>query len=70
MSLFKCQECGCKENTACCNFHIASAYGEKALCSECDPDIGKWHNKFDKKPFTEPYDSSRHGPIPKAYQHK
>ncbi len=70
MSLFKCQKCGCKENTACCNFHIAAYEDKEALCSECDPEIGEWHGKFEKKPFTEPYDADRHGSIPTKYQHK
>lgn len=70
MSLFKCQQCGCKENTACCNFHWRAANNEKALCSECDPEIGKWHNRFKKAEFIGPYDYSKHGPIPEAYQHK
>jgi hypothetical protein len=42
------------ENTACC--HYWSRYQGKdkpklaALCSECDPTIGKWHGMFEKKP--------------------
>ncbi|AUR81993.1 hypothetical protein NVP1017O_24 [Vibrio phage 1.017.O._10N.286.55.C11] len=70
MSVFKCQGCGCKENTACCNFHILASEGKKALCSECDPKIGKWHGRFKKSEFVEPYDRDRHGSLPLQYQHE
>lgn len=50
MSLFQCEECGCRENTAVCNYWIRndkeSSCGGRKLCSLCDPDIKKWHNKF------------------------
>ena len=56
MPVFECEKCGCVENTALCNYWVRkSGYdfdtGGKAevlpaLCSECDPDIGKWHGKF------------------------
>jgi hypothetical protein len=41
------------ENTAACNYWSAegakfSLYRPK-LCSECDPEIGKWHGLFEKK---------------------
>lgn len=46
MSLFACTGCGCVENTALCGYWFK---GDKpALCSECDPDIGKWHGVFPK----------------------
>ena len=50
MSLFKCHNCGCVENTATSNFWHNRYVGEANLCSECDPSIGKWHGWFDKKP--------------------
>lgn len=51
MPLFKCSSCGCVENTAVC--HYWSDFRERPpLCSECDPQIGKWHGLFDKKPAT------------------
>ena len=47
MSLFRCDRCGCVENTA------PSGYWNKgdgpALCTECDPDIAKWHGIFPKQ---------------------
>lgn len=51
MSLFQCAKCGCVENTAVCNYWGRFRKGEEleALCSECDPDIGKWHGIFKKR---------------------
>lgn len=55
MSLFQCYECGCRENTATCNFWSnMDAAGQWRgipakpwmLCSACDPNIGKWHDYF------------------------
>lgn len=55
MSLFQCYECGCRENTATSNFWIRQEGLWRELpsqpwmlCSACDPDIGKWHSKFDR----------------------
>ena len=45
MSLFKCEKCGCVENTALSTYW----FSEKKLCSECDPRIGKWHGRFKKR---------------------
>jgi hypothetical protein len=55
MPLFKCSNCGCCENTALSNYWIDTMSRERkpALCSECDPRIGKWHGKFEKQPFTD-----------------
>ncbi len=50
MALFKCEPCGCIENTALCNWANRRKQNPRALCSECDPDIGEWHKHFDKKP--------------------
>ena len=64
MSAFKCEKCGCVENTATSNYWSqkypfqvteekpfpADVNSEKPkLCSECDPDIGKWHGCFPKE---------------------
>lgn len=54
MSLFQCYECGCRENTATCNFWSRKDVAKWRefdsmpwmLCSACDPDIGVWHDKF------------------------
>lgn len=47
MSLFKCTECGCVENTATSGFWFKG--DGPALCSECDPVIGFWHGLFPKE---------------------
>lgn len=49
MPLFRCVKCGCVENTACCNYWSRKSKGEDLLCSECDPNIGKWHGRFAKR---------------------
>jgi hypothetical protein len=47
MSLFQCEACGCRENTACCHYWISySKEDKRSLCSACDPDIGEWHGIF------------------------
>lgn len=58
MPLFKCEQCGTVENTACSNYWVRS-YGLKegtptppALCSACDPEIQEWHGMFDQEPAT------------------
>ena len=51
MSLFKCSECGCVENTATSDFWLKFAKKDKRpLCSKCDPDIGVWHGRFPQRP--------------------
>ena len=56
MPIFKCDECGCVENTALSGYWWRKSNGkDKALCSECDPKIGKWHGVFEKMPATEFY---------------
>ena len=43
MPLFKCEECGCVENTA-----VGCYWGrDRKLCSECGD--GKWHDIFKKR---------------------
>lgn len=59
MSLFRCEICGCIDNTALGHYwcrgikEYKGTIQEKALCSECDPEQGKWHGKFPKKQATE-----------------
>jgi len=51
MGLYMCEECGCVENTALGNFWIKSlTKDKKALCTECDPSVGRWHGRFPKRP--------------------
>jgi hypothetical protein len=49
MSLFMCMACGCVENTACCNYWGRRLNTEPIVCSECDPDIKQWHDRFPKR---------------------
>jgi hypothetical protein len=64
MPLFKCANCGCMENTALSNYWTRflqkTAEGElpPALCSACDPRIGRWHGEFPQVPW----DDQQHGP--------
>ncbi len=53
MSIFKCEKCGCAENTALCRYNFREK-DEPALCSECDPKGNmKWHNCFPKKKYLQ-----------------
>lgn len=47
MPIFRCSKCGRIENTALSNYWTRSG---EPLCSECDPEIGKWHGVFNKMP--------------------
>jgi len=54
MPIFRCDKCGCVENTAASGYwhRFTDYHGDKpppALCSECDPEIGKWHGMFPKE---------------------
>jgi hypothetical protein len=49
MSLFPCRKCACVENTACCNYWSRKIDEKPLLCSQCDPDIDKWHGQFEKR---------------------
>lgn len=60
MSLFQCYECGCRENTALCNFWSRMCDAEDSkwrgvpskpwmLCSACDIRIREWHGEFSRE---------------------
>ena len=50
MPIFQCDKCGCVESTVLCNYWWNSVHNKNPpLCSECDPEIGKWHGKFEKR---------------------
>jgi hypothetical protein len=50
VSLFRCENCDHIENTALCNYAFRFKNKDKiALCSLCDPTIGKWHNVFPRR---------------------
>ena len=49
MPIFECSKCHAVDNTALTNFWWNTLQENKpALCSECDPDIAKWHGQFPK----------------------
>lgn len=56
MSTFVCEKCRCIENTALSHFWLRG--DGPGLCSECDPEVGRWHECF---PKTE-YDPEKHKP--------
>lgn len=53
MPLYECTKCGVVENTALTNFWASHLESRPALCSQCDPEIGKWHGRFPKKTVSE-----------------
>lgn len=57
MGLFVCDQCGYIENTATSRFWFRlEREDQRALCSVCDPEMGKWHGKFPR----EKYDPAHH----------
>jgi len=52
MSLFQCEECGCRENTATSGYWFREEDGNpcqgRKLCSACDPSIAEWHGNFER----------------------
>ena len=49
MSLFQCSECGCVEDTFLCHYWSARVRQTNAMCSACDPTVGKWHGEFPRE---------------------
>ncbi len=55
MPLYRCAKCGSVENTALGGYwaqgYNARVAGEKhvPLCSACNPAIGEWHGRFERK---------------------
>ena len=53
MSIFRCEGCGCVENTALSRYWFRNEEKEltdgRALCSECHPTTKKWHGVFPKQ---------------------
>lgn len=67
MSLFKCSECGVVENTALSLYwtrYRRSRFDNRALCSQCNPEIGRWHNVFERVDA----DAAGYEPIPESPQ--
>lgn len=48
MPLYECTNCHAVENTALNPNYWFDVHHDKkpALCTECDPQVGKWHGKF------------------------
>ena len=44
MPIFACEQCHVVENTARSGYWMRG--GGPALCSQCDPRIRKWHDRF------------------------
>lgn len=53
MPLFECQQCGMVDHTALSNFWMRQLEEKPLLCSECDPEIGKWHGRFPRMTLAE-----------------
>jgi hypothetical protein len=52
MSLFVCEECNVIENTATSRYWVRNVDGDgRALCSQCDPELGQWHGVFPRVLF-------------------
>ena len=49
MPLFACSKCNCVEDTALSHYWGARLRQTAALCSACDPAIGKWHAEFPRE---------------------
>ena len=46
---FKCDKCECIESINLCHYWSNRIQKKQLLCSQCDPEIGKWHNRIEKK---------------------
>src|SRR5260370_32284926 len=49
MPLFPCSKCNCIEDTALSHYWSARLRQKAAVCSACDPTIGKWHGEFPRE---------------------
>jgi hypothetical protein len=47
--LFSCSRCNCVEDTALCHYWSARLRQNSAVCSACDPTIGRWHGEFPRQ---------------------
>lgn len=56
MPVFLCSKCKVMENTAGSNYwtrEFLHGDGAPALCTECDPEIRKWHGMFERRQMPE-----------------
>jgi hypothetical protein len=47
VSVFRCSQCGHLDNTAVTHYWTRPK-GSLPLCSLCDPEIKKWHGRFER----------------------
>lgn len=58
MPLYRCTKCNIVENTALGGYWQQQMMAQRAgtkhepLCSQCDPNIGQWHDKFPREAVT------------------
>jgi hypothetical protein len=61
MSFFRCSKCDCVEDTALCNYWAARVRETPALCSVCDPKIGRWHGQFRREQAADSWIADERG---------
>ena len=49
MPLFVCDECNSVDNTAVTHYWRSKMEETPALCSACDPELGRWHGIFERE---------------------
>ena len=49
MSLYRCETCGCIENSACAQYWQRKLAHQPLLCSLCDPELREWHGLFPRQ---------------------
>lgn len=53
--LFRCDKCGCVEESELVG-GLSARPDDPLLCSECDPEIQKWHGLFPKQQYNPELD--------------
>ena len=48
MSLYRCEKCGCYDNTGLTDYWVRKFEGLAALCSDCSPGL-VWHGRWPKE---------------------
>lgn len=67
MPLYRCTKCDVIENTALGGYWMQQMAAHKAgvkhepLCSQCDPAIRQWHDKFPRQAITPDYVQTQQG---------
>ena len=74
MPLFRCTRCDVVENTALSNYWLTqlaahkSAQPHEPLCSQCDPDIGEWHEEFPREAVSAEWYENPQGHLWRKHQ--